>query len=939
MTDIAALGFGVDSSGLIQAQTQLDRLSSKSKTTETRVTRASQKMSAGFGTLRREVAGLLAGFTALTVARKTIFAFAEFERGLVGVAKTANLTEAELSQLESGINSLGRALPVPRRELLAIGQAAGQLGVTGVDNILLFTETVAKLGTASDLAGEEAATSLTRILNVTGEGIDRIDEFASVIVALGNNFAATESEIARVSTEVARSTAVFGVSSDQVAAISTALKALGVQAQLGGSAVGRAFRTIDNAVRNGGLELRKLSEITGITGGELKRVFEEDSARAFQLFIEGLGRVAKSGGDVTAELASLGLRGDEVLKVLPVLAQRADILARALGIAGDEAKNATALNEEFLRSSKTLSSQMGILANALDEAFAAIGKVVSPAVLGAINTLGSGLNFVSENLGIIGRAVAILVVSALLPWLGSLYVAARAAVGQMIALEIALGAGSKSAAAFGASVKIATLALRTLGRVVAIGLLVEGLIFVVDKFNEIDDILKKNSVSWGAYARVSVDSFVNNTINGLVVMIQLFKRFGDNAIDIIQTALSVAFDFDIIKKRITGELDAAGARKIFFNALAQTIGKDFADFDDYAADQFKERWLKLASDADIAAVLRAFADPSTPSGKPSETVTRMEEVTVTAKQPGVSDIFGGGFGTQFEQQLKAIQDFRKELTGASNDVSMLDASIFALGAKMADIFGPGGMLSAGISDAIAQAIVFGDSFNDVLRAVGQQILSSIISSIIQIGVNWALTQAFMKATSSAALATTVGENVAAAATLTAAYAPAAAAASVATAGGSAVAGFSGAALAITGIIALLAGVALGGGFKNGGFTGNGGIDDVAGVVHGREFVFDAAATSRIGVNNLESMRRGKMPASAQGVSGSGDVNISIENYGTSKEFDVQKMDEGRIRIIARDEAQGVVRKETPGLVSNQVRDPNSSISKSLNQNLQAQRRR
>ena len=55
------------------------------------------------------------------------------------------------------------------------------------------------------------------------------------------------------------------------------------------------------------------------------------------------------------------------------------------------------------------------------------------------------------------------------------------------------------------------------------------------------------------------------------------------------------------------------------------------------------------------------------------------------------------------------------------------------------------------------------------------------------------------------------------------------------------------------------------GFREGGYTGNMGIADVAGVVHGREFVFDADATARIGVQNLEAMRRGqKAPAAASG---------------------------------------------------------------------------
>ena len=55
------------------------------------------------------------------------------------------------------------------------------------------------------------------------------------------------------------------------------------------------------------------------------------------------------------------------------------------------------------------------------------------------------------------------------------------------------------------------------------------------------------------------------------------------------------------------------------------------------------------------------------------------------------------------------------------------------------------------------------------------------------------------------------------------------------------------------------------GFREGGYTGNMGVSDVAGGGHGKAFVFDADATARIGVQNLEAMRRGQQaPAAANG---------------------------------------------------------------------------
>lgn len=54
------------------------------------------------------------------------------------------------------------------------------------------------------------------------------------------------------------------------------------------------------------------------------------------------------------------------------------------------------------------------------------------------------------------------------------------------------------------------------------------------------------------------------------------------------------------------------------------------------------------------------------------------------------------------------------------------------------------------------------------------------------------------------------------------------------------------------------------GFATGGWTGGDDPSQIAGVVHGREYVFDAAATARIGVPTLEAMRKGGVKGYATG---------------------------------------------------------------------------
>jgi len=78
-----------------------------------------------------------------------------------------------------------------------------------------------------------------------------------------------------------------------------------------------------------------------------------------------------------------------------------------------------------------------------------------------------------------------------------------------------------------------------------------------------------------------------------------------------------------------------------------------------------------------------------------------------------------------------------------------------------------------------------------------------------------------------------------------------------------------------GVAAFLAAMALTGGFKGGGYTGDGGVSEFAGVVHGKEFVFDAPATQRLGRENLEALRSGRRSAAGGGNS---PINITLANF-------------------------------------------------------------
>lgn len=328
-------------------------------------------------------------FTAIaTGVGLAVRSFAKFETGLIGVSKTTNISGKQLQRFGKEIQNLSKRIPVATDELLEISQTAGQLGVTGAKSILKFTQTIAKLGRTTDLQGEEAAATLTRILTITGEGVDEIDTFASVIVQLGNNFAATESQIAEATLRITAATSTFKLGSTNAAALATALTAVGQRSEVAGSVLGVAFIGIRKALDDGGDSLKNLTRLTGLTGDQLKQTFKKDATEVFRLLVNGLKTSTDGGASLANELKGVGLSGIRVNQVFGALAGGSGKLNDALKQASKESKNATALNKEFAAAMKSLENQFKLVSNRVIVLSQQFGKNASPGVLKLLRSFG-----------------------------------------------------------------------------------------------------------------------------------------------------------------------------------------------------------------------------------------------------------------------------------------------------------------------------------------------------------------------------------------------------------------------------------------------------------------------------------------------------------------------------------------------------------------------
>lgn len=327
------------------------------------------------------------------------------ESALADVRKTTGLTASELYRLTESMQELSTEIPTSVSDLLGMARVAGQLGIKGVDNIERFTETIAKLSVATDVAGEEGATSLARFLQATGTEMDQMgskaEEVANVLNALENNMAATAAEILQMTSYTQGLSSQAGLTQDEILGLNAAILSLGVKAEAGGSAVVRTMSKIQVAASKGGDELATMAEASGMTVSEFQSLAKESPVNALMALTRGLNATAEAGGDLNDLFVELGVNEVRERRTLFALVQGYDTLEDAMYQARKESFLVNSLNEEVEIQANTLEARLQILKNTFVAMAQDIGRRLVPVAKELVNSLIG----VAEHLDIVAGAL------------------------------------------------------------------------------------------------------------------------------------------------------------------------------------------------------------------------------------------------------------------------------------------------------------------------------------------------------------------------------------------------------------------------------------------------------------------------------------------------------------------------------------------------------
>lgn len=307
--------------------------------------------------------------------------FADFEAGLVGVGKTTGMAGNDLKGFGDDIAKMSSVIPLSTNELLGLAETAGQLGIHGKKDLLEFTRVMAEMGSATNLAGEEGARELARFANVMGLDVGKsIRQVGNSVVRLGNNFATSEAEIMNMSSRLAASSRLVGITTPNVLGLATAMSSVGIEAEAGGTAMSTVMTKVDKAVASGGAKLQNFAKVAGMSAEDFAAKWKSKPTEALEDLMKGLDKASKSGGNMNQILDKLGIKGVREANAVKSLAQNHELLSEAIKQSNDAYNHGNDLAKEAAEAWKTLHAKLMTLKNTFGNIAKDIFSIVAPAL-------------------------------------------------------------------------------------------------------------------------------------------------------------------------------------------------------------------------------------------------------------------------------------------------------------------------------------------------------------------------------------------------------------------------------------------------------------------------------------------------------------------------------------------------------------------------------
>ena len=311
----------------------------------------------------------------------------EFESAMADVKNVVDFdTPKQFKEMEQDILRLTRTIPMAGTELAKITASGGQLGVARKD-LPKFTETIAKMSVAFDMAADQAGDSMAKLANVYQIPIDQIGKLGDAVNHLSNSSPAKAGDIINTLGRVGGVAKQFGLTEIQTTSLSNAFISLGKTPEIAGTAINGMLTKLMTADKQGA-KFQKALKNMGMESKDLKKAIKENGEQALMDFLKQVGKLPKE----NQMGALVDLFGLEYADDVAVLVSGLETYKKSINELKKTSKDGKpafigSMDKEFAARSATTANNWQIFKNSLTEIGITAGSVLLPALNQLMTTI------------------------------------------------------------------------------------------------------------------------------------------------------------------------------------------------------------------------------------------------------------------------------------------------------------------------------------------------------------------------------------------------------------------------------------------------------------------------------------------------------------------------------------------------------------------------
>lgn len=155
------------------------------------------------------------------------------------------------------------------------------------------------------------------------------------------------------------------------------------------------MKKIQNAVSDGGADLEKFAQASGMSASDFAAQWESSPITALDSFIKGLSESGESGENLNKILGDLGIKGIRETDTLLRMAGASGVLSEAVDLSTNAWEKNTALSEEAAVRYETMASKIQVMKNRLMDLGIEIGEILMPIFSNMLDKISEGIDWFS----------------------------------------------------------------------------------------------------------------------------------------------------------------------------------------------------------------------------------------------------------------------------------------------------------------------------------------------------------------------------------------------------------------------------------------------------------------------------------------------------------------------------------------------------------------